>query len=196
MHGSGKLGRGSWGYASRADFLARLGYAVLLYDKRGSGASSPSEKEPDLQDLEEDLLAGLAFLTHRDDIDSRRLQDLAWWQANHDFQPRLFLPHIKVPVLALYGGGDWMTPPSANAPLLEELIRSGGNEDVTVVVFPRADHRVELPMGPDEEGRWRWPRIAPAMLETVAAWLQDRDREAGVQARTRSACGSGSSSRL
>lgn len=289
VHGSGKLGRGSWSYASRADYLARLGYAVLFYDKRGTGESSPTEHDPDLKDLEEDLLAGVSFLAGRDDIDSRRLgllgwsqgswlsmkvaaqssdiafvilgsaaavtpgqqemqkveagmrddgmdeeqiqdalayyglyfhvartgrgwdclaaamqdaegftwftyvdqprqlEDLAWWHANHDFQPRSYLPHIKVPVLALYGGGDWMTPPAANAALLEDLIRSGGNEDVTVAVFPRADHRVELPMGPDENGRWRWPRIAPAMLETVTAWLQDRDRQAGAQARTRSA---------
>ena len=273
VHGSGNLGRSSWGYASRADFLARLGYAVLFYDKRGVGDSSPVDGDANLMDLEQDVLAALAFLKERDDVASsrlgllgwsqgswlsmkiaaesddiafvilgsaaavtpgqqemqkvaagmrddgidedqiqdalayyglyfyvartgegwdllerameqgqgstwftyvdqpRQLEDLVWWGENHDFQPRSYLRQIKIPVLALYGGADWMTPPSANAALLEDLIRSGGNQQVTVAVFPRADHRIELPMGADANSQWRWPRIDPAMLDTLADWL-------------------------
>lgn len=286
VHGSGKVGRSSWSYASRADFLARLGYAVLFYDKRGVGDSSPIDHDPNLSDLEQDVLAALAFLKQRDDIDSRRLgllgwsqgswlsmkiaaqsndisfvilgsaaavtpgqqnmqqvefgmrndgvnetqiqdalaylglyfyvartgegwdllqraiqrgqgstwltyvdqpqhvENLAWWGANHDFQAQAFLSHIKVPVLALYGGADWITPPSANAGVLEALVRSGGNHNITVATFPRADHRIELPMGSDETGHWRWPRIAPAMLDTLANWLNDLDT--GFDSRSRS----------
>ena len=44
-----------------------------------------------------------------------------------------------------------------------------------MAIFPRADHRIELPMGADENGQWRWPRIAPAMLDTLADWLNGLD---------------------
>jgi pimeloyl-ACP methyl ester carboxylesterase len=78
---------------------------------------------------------------------------------------------LDLPVLLLYGTGDWITPPVENAAKLRGLFLSP--ERVEVHVFPDADHRLELDAGRDEDGNWYWPRIAPRLEPTVAAWLRE-----------------------
>jgi len=61
IHGSGAEGR----YASRflADRFSRAGFATLIYDKRGVGASGGDWKRANLDDLAKDALAGIAMLS-------------------------------------------------------------------------------------------------------------------------------------
>jgi len=62
VHGSGAEGR----YASRflADRFARAGFAALIYDKRGVGASGGDWKRATFDDLAKDALAGIALLSN------------------------------------------------------------------------------------------------------------------------------------
>ena len=55
--------------------LARHGYGVLLYDRRGEGVS---EGDPDGWgwDFDKDILAGVDFLKHRADVDPARIGGL------------------------------------------------------------------------------------------------------------------------
>jgi pimeloyl-ACP methyl ester carboxylesterase len=53
-----------------ADFLARLGFAVLAYDKRGTGKSTGEREDIG---LDGDALAGIEMLRHRKDIDPKRI---------------------------------------------------------------------------------------------------------------------------
>lgn len=84
LHGSGPLTRYSFGLYP--DFFASLGFAVLIYDKRGTGASSgvrldastgASAPLPDAyypQDLLNDALAAYRFLRgRRQEIDPRKI---------------------------------------------------------------------------------------------------------------------------
>jgi uncharacterized protein len=59
----------------QARMLARHGYGVLLYDRRGEGNS---EGDPDSWgwDFDKDIRAGLSFLAHRDDVDPQRIGGL------------------------------------------------------------------------------------------------------------------------
>src|SRR4051812_32041618 len=63
---------GRTGPMTRARMLARHGYGVLLYDRRGEGQS---EGDPDSWgwDFEKDIRAGIAFLKNRSDVDSGRI---------------------------------------------------------------------------------------------------------------------------
>jgi len=56
-----------------ADFLTRRGFAVLRYDKRGSGSSSGDYANATTADFADDAQAGVDFLKGRSDIDGRRL---------------------------------------------------------------------------------------------------------------------------
>lgn len=83
LHGSGPLTRYSFG--PYPHFFTSLGFAVLIYDKRGTGASTgirldsstgapdplPDENFPDR--LASDAHAAIAFLRQRKDIDSSQI---------------------------------------------------------------------------------------------------------------------------
>lgn len=81
LHGSGPLTRYSFG--PYPHFFTSLGYAVLIYDKRGSGASTGTRTDastgaamtptfyPD--ELARDALAAFRLLQQRPGIDSRRI---------------------------------------------------------------------------------------------------------------------------
>ncbi|MBS0297720.1 MAG: prolyl oligopeptidase family serine peptidase [Proteobacteria bacterium] len=71
-HGSGPESR--WGTSRYvADRFARAGIAALVYDKRGSGQSGGDWRKAGYEDLARDLLAGMALLAARGDVDSRRI---------------------------------------------------------------------------------------------------------------------------
>ena len=98
------------------------------------------------------------------------LEDLAWWQENHAFQPVRSMNELEIPTLLLYGGEDWITPPAENAAKLQGLFAHP--QLVEVLVFPDSDHRLEVGSGQDAEGKWHWPGIAPGATESVVNWLQ------------------------
>jgi pimeloyl-ACP methyl ester carboxylesterase len=56
-----------------ADLFARRGLIVLIYDKRGAGASTGDWRTSSVEDLATDLLAGVQLLEMRPDVDSKRL---------------------------------------------------------------------------------------------------------------------------
>jgi len=76
---------------------------------------------------------------------------------------------LDLPVLLLYGGNDWITPPVENGNKLKSLFPSP--EKVELHVFPGADHRLEIAAGRDAKGLWQWPRNGATMQQTVVEWL-------------------------
>lgn len=71
IHGSGDDSREQYRYY--ADLLAKKGIAVLIYDKRGVGASNGSWKVSPFSALADDALAGVNFLKNHSAIDARRI---------------------------------------------------------------------------------------------------------------------------
>ncbi len=71
VHGSNALTREVFGPWTR--FFAGQGFAVLAYDKRGTGTSTGDWKQADFHQLAADVLAGVRFLAARPDIRSDRI---------------------------------------------------------------------------------------------------------------------------
>ena len=71
LHGSGKLTRYSFGPIPY--FFSANGFAVLTYDKRGSGESEGNFDDADFQDFIEDGVAGISFLRSQKEIDASRI---------------------------------------------------------------------------------------------------------------------------
>jgi uncharacterized protein len=71
VHGSGPGSRSQ--LVVLASFFARLGMAVLWYDKRGCGGSGGDWKKVDLETLAADAVAGAAWLRARPEIDRTRV---------------------------------------------------------------------------------------------------------------------------
>lgn len=73
LHGSGPDGRDNAYYHQLADAFGRRGIAVLIYDKRGSGASTGDWREAPFTALMDDAEAALRSLKHHPWIDSTRV---------------------------------------------------------------------------------------------------------------------------
>jgi len=71
VHGSNAQTRDAFGPWSR--FFAGLGYAVLSYDKRGTGMSTGDWRQADFRTLADDVIAGVRHLATRSDIRADRV---------------------------------------------------------------------------------------------------------------------------
>jgi alpha-beta hydrolase superfamily lysophospholipase len=100
--GSGPAPR--WYSLSRARAWARLGYAVLVYDKRGSGASGGDWTQSSLDDLADDAVAGIRFLRTRSDIQADRIGMWAHSQGGW-VTPRAMARGADAAFLVVVAGG-------------------------------------------------------------------------------------------
>lgn len=85
------------------------------------------------------------------------LDPLRWWHQ------------VRVPVLLVYGEADARVPARGSATRIEETLAAAGNTDITVRIFPGADHTFRLPRGPGG-----WPRTAPGYPDVVVEWIRGR----------------------
>ncbi len=96
--------------------------------------------------------------------------DNYYWRfakAIERYQPKLFWRQVKCPVLLLYGADDQRVPPNSSAAAIETALAEGGNNKITLRVFPGADHSFALTTGADGHA---WPRHVPLYAETTVDW--------------------------
>ncbi len=71
LHGSSEGSKDAHSYD--ADFFATLGFEVLIFDKRGSGASTGNSRTATYDDLATDAAACLDVMRQRHSVDDRRI---------------------------------------------------------------------------------------------------------------------------
>lgn len=76
--GSGRIDRDETVFGHKpflvlADYLTRHGIAVLRFDKRGCGKSTGNYEQATSQDFAEDVLAGIAYIKSRKDVNSNQI---------------------------------------------------------------------------------------------------------------------------
>lgn len=86
-----------------------------------------------------------------------RYRPLEWWSR------------VQVPVLLLYGAEDQRVEAAESAARIASTLVRAGNGDVTVRIFPGADHTFRLAPGPGG-----WPVTAPDYVSSLLAWLGRR----------------------
>jgi dienelactone hydrolase len=93
--------------------------------------------------------------------------------AEHD--PRAMAAKVKVPVLVLQGATDQQVT-AVQAEDLGKAFRSGGNKDVTVTVFPDANHLfIQDPSGnPSGYSALKDNRIRDDVMQSLVGWLKSR----------------------
>lgn len=99
--------------------------------------------------------------------------DNSYWRFSKIFgayQPLLWWAKVRVPVLLLYGAEDQRVPARESAErIVATVLRHAPDADVTVRIFPGADHTFRLPPGPGG-----WPRTAPDYVPILLRWLAAR----------------------
>ena len=96
-----------------------------------------------------------------------------WFRYFLVHDPRPTLQQVSCPVLALFGEKDLQVDPKQNADEIENALREGGNEKVTVEVLPGLNHLFQhtetgspLEYGKIEE------TFAPEALDRLSSWVQ------------------------
>jgi len=78
-----------------------------------------------------------------------------------DLDPADYWKQIKVPVLVMFGEFDDVVPVQTSAARIEAALKRAGNRDVTIKVFPRANHTIQP---------------APEFLDLMVEWTVLRVR--------------------
>lgn len=123
VHGSNALTRDVFGPWTR--FFAGLGYAVLSYDKRGTGGSTGDWKQADFETLAGDVLEGVRFLRGRPDIKTDQVGLWGASQAGWIMPIVVALAPEAVAFMIVHAGSGTTVREQGNLNLANEL-RFGG----------------------------------------------------------------------
>lgn len=98
-----------------------------------------------------------------------------WFASFINYDPQPDWAQVDVPVLAVYGSLDVQVDAEQNAPALEATLAEAGNEDVTIIVYPDANHLFQAARtGSLQEYGALAPAFVPELLPDVSAWLLER----------------------
>jgi dienelactone hydrolase len=83
------------------------------------------------------------------------------------------LRRVRQPVLAILGGMDTLTPPYESAAIWADALRSRGNDDFSVRLFPRGSHGL-LDGGKTGSPLELFPemRLVPGYFDTMVKWIR------------------------
>lgn len=97
--------------------------------------------------------------------------DNSYWTFSREFaryRPLEWWKQVRVPVLLVFGAADQRVPAAQSAARISnELLQNASGADVSVRIFPGADHTFRLAPGPSG-----WPRTASGYLATLLDWIK------------------------
>jgi hypothetical protein len=144
-----------------AEQFARLGFAALIFDKRGSGASQGSWTEESLDDLADDALAATAFLKAQPGLDPHRV---GIWGIS---QSGWVIPHAATRVPDAFAFAIIVTGGGVRPLEVEEYDYSAALDRAAVA-------------GPDRAG-------AQALVERYFSYLKTGEGRAGLELEIKAA---------
>ncbi|GAH55681.1 unnamed protein product, partial [marine sediment metagenome] len=84
-----------------------------------------------------------------------------------------FFKEVKCPVLAINGGKDQQVVAKENLKGIEEALRAGGNEQITIMELKGLNHNFQTAeTGAESEYSKIEESIAPLALKTIYEWIK------------------------
>jgi pimeloyl-ACP methyl ester carboxylesterase len=158
--------------------------------ERAFEAARTGEGFEDLEaDLRQQILKSLERLpeeerqaiTDMDQLVEARVQlslqalQTPWFTFFLDYDPAATLERVTVPVLAVFGGQDLQVPAEVHRPAIKQALDIAGNQDVTSVTLPRANHLFqEAESGSPGEYATLDKEFVPGFLDLMTKWILDR----------------------
>ncbi len=84
------------------------------------------------------------------------------------FSPAEYWRQVKCSVLLVYGAHDERVPPRESAETIEAALKSEGNGNVTLRMYPNADHTFTIVDPPQKGG---WPKHEPGYADVLVNWV-------------------------
>jgi dienelactone hydrolase len=91
------------------------------------------------------------------------------WKLEMNYDPMPALEKVKCPVLAIFGELDTLTPVAETKANYQKGLERAGNKNLTIKVFPNADHALLVWPKPDDQSHW--PVLAAGYLDTMTNWI-------------------------
>jgi pimeloyl-ACP methyl ester carboxylesterase len=100
-----------------------------------------------------------------------------WFRFFLSFEPGAAIRQVKCPVLAVNGDKDVQVDADLNLPAIERALREGGNRDFEILRLPGLNHLLQpSSKGAVSEYQEIEQTIAPAALDAVTRWIQQRTK--------------------
>jgi pimeloyl-ACP methyl ester carboxylesterase len=141
--------------SSKDNVEKELSRYYLQHIKADSGASKLSESE-------QEAFINSQLKTYLD----------PWMYYFLTYDPSGALKRVDVPVLALNGQNDLQVSPMENLSAIEESLKEGGNDEVTIKEYPGLNHLFQESAtgSPDEYGKIE-QTFSPEVLEDMKNWI-------------------------
>jgi pimeloyl-ACP methyl ester carboxylesterase len=98
-----------------------------------------------------------------------------WGRFFLDYDPKPVLEKVKCPVLLLFGGLDQQVALEPNKRAMIESLKRGGNNDITIKIFPKANHVFQSAITGHPSEYAKLPKeFIPGFLEFMSDWLLQR----------------------
>lgn len=157
IHGDGPDTRDGYRFLARR--FARNGIAALVYDKRGTGASSGDWRRARFADLAGDALAGVSLLQSRSDIDPGRIG--LWGGSQGGWIATLAAGRSPDVSFLIVKAGPATTPARKAVATSQARVRAAGYPE-EVLVRVRALMEIQFEILRSGRG---WERLAEAVRE-------------------------------
>lgn len=96
-----------------------------------------------------------------------------WFQYFAKHEPGPVLEKVRCPVLAINGSKDVQVDPKLNLPKIEEHLRRGGNDSITLREFEGLNHMFQTcKTGGLSEYATIEETVAPVVLQDIGDWIQ------------------------
>jgi fermentation-respiration switch protein FrsA (DUF1100 family) len=119
--------------------------------------------------------ADLAALSERLVTQNLAFLRSPWMRFFIGFDPSTALSRVACPVFAGFGGRDLQVPEAANRTRLERALREGNNQQVTVRVYPEANHLfMQAVTGRMEEYATLPKAFVASLLDDIGTWIARR----------------------
>lgn len=109
--------------------------------------------------------ASAVFASRRIPTDEEMATWIQWRQI--DRSPTYDWERVSIPVLAFWGERDEVVPVQASIEKIREALNKAGNQDVTIMIIPEADHNLMRQPNPEN-------MPAPEYLEAMIEWVLKR----------------------
>jgi len=98
-----------------------------------------------------------------------------WMKYFMEYDPSYALTKVTCPLLMFFGGKDMQVPVKQNRKPMEDALKKAGNKDVTVKVFPDANHLFQKAItgSPSEYGSLP-KEFVDGFLDTITGWVLQR----------------------
>lgn len=98
-----------------------------------------------------------------------------WFKFFISYDPAEALRQVKAPLLAIFGKKDMQVPPDMNIPALKEAVKVSANKDVTIEVFPDANHLFQKAnTGQATEYYLLKKEFCDGFLNLIVKWIKKR----------------------